>query len=293
MFTFDYPFMLLFYMLFFLANRYAKAKEDALILPFFYVKKTKRKEYLEALKLLGIFCLVFALASPIYQKEIPSKKIPSHAILFAIDLSDSMTYSMQGGKKIDVAKNIASEFVKKRENDHIGIVAFGTFAYIVSPLTFDLKAISFILEKLKAGTSGKRTALLDTLFLSVRILKKEEAKEKIIILMTDGFDKGSRTPKEPILNALENENVKIYTIGIGDTHNSAFLEAIAKKSKGKFYRAKDKNALKIAYNSIQTAEKSTLKREKIIEKTYLYQYFLFFAILFFSLFLYLSLRRRG
>lgn len=294
MFEFEYPYAFLLLPLFLMAERYCKPKDDALILSGLWLVKTAKKSYLWIFKILGVIFLVISLASPINKKDITSRKEPSHAIMLTIDVSGSMRYGMKKERKIDIAKNIASEFIEKRKDDHIGIMAFGSFAYIVSPLTFDTKASSMVMKKLYLGMSGKKTALIDSLFMSIRILKKAKAKEKIVILLTDGFDKGSRIPKEPFLNALHNEKVRVYTIGIGNPqeYNRAFLKALANEGHGKFYQADDIQSLQKAYKNIDTLEKSELKKEFVTKKIYYYQYPLFLALLFFIIYFYFTIRAK-
>lgn len=294
MFEFEYPFAFLTLLIFLVAHKYCKAKEDTLILGGFWQEEREKENFVWIFKAFGIFFLVCSLASPINKKVFTPHKEPSHAIIFAIDVSSSMKYNMQGGRKIDIAKKVGTKFISKRKNDHIGIIAFGSFAYVLSPLTFDTRASMQVMEKLYLGISGSKTALIDGLFMSLRVLKNVQAKEKIIILVTDGFDKGSRVPKEPFLNALHNEKARVYTIGIGNPkeYNRAFLKALANEGRGKFYEANNIQSLENAYSKIDTLEKSSLQKNPIVEKTYYYQYPLFFALLSFMLYLFLTLKSR-
>lgn len=300
MFELQYPLVLLLIIPFILGAKYLKPKEDALLLSGLWGDGVNVKSYMWILKWLGIGFLLLALSSPISKKEFFPHFEPAHGIMLDVDLSGSMRYPMGGGRKIDVAKHLASEFVKSRKDDHVGLVAFGSFAYVASPLTYDTKAVSEIIDRFHLGLAGQYTALYDGLFMSIRMLKKSKAKEKIIVLMSDGEDSrksnrkiGSTISKQVLNNAIRNEKVKIYAIGIGNRGNydEQFLYEIANMSGGKFYRASSASALKNVYEDINKLEKSDLEREKIVQKFYYYQYPLFLALLFFIVFLYFKVRR--
>lgn len=293
MIEFEYPWVLLLIILFILSARYLAPKEDALLLSGLWGDGVNTKKYNMILKWLGIIFLLFALSSPINKKEFFPHFEPAHAIMLDVDLSGSMRYPMRGGRKIDVAKSLASEFVKSRKDDHVGAVAFGSFAYVASPLTYDTNAVGEIISRFHLGLAGQYTALYDGIFMSIRMLKKSKAKEKIVVLLTDGVDKGSKIPVSVLKHAIENEKVKIYAIGIGNPrdYDAQTLNALASISGGKFYRASSANALKNVYDDINKLEKSNLQREKIVQKFYYYQYPLFLSLLFFIIFLYFKVRR--
>ncbi len=290
---FEYPIVFLLIFVFILGAIYLKPKDDALLLSGLWGENVSQKGYLWILKWLGIIFLLFAIASPISKKEFFPHNELAHAIMLDVDLSGSMRYQMTGGRKIDVAKTLASEFVKTRKNDHVGAVAFGSFAYVASPLTYDTKSVSEIIKRFRLGLAGEYTALYDGLFMSIRMLKKSKAKEKIIVLLTDGEDKGSHIPIPALEHAIKNEKVKIYAIGIGNPndYDGRVLNALANFSNGKFYQATSADALQNIYDEINRLEKSKLEREKIVQKFYYFQYPLFLSLLCFLLFLYFKTKR--
>ncbi len=285
---FEYPIAFLLIFIFLFGERYFKPKEDSLLISGLLSSTEAKKDFLFIPKWLSILCLITALASPISKKDFFPQTAPAHAVMMAIDLSGSMRYSMQGGYKINVAKALASEFVKQRQNDHVGLVGFGSFAYVGSPLTYDTNLVSQIITRLYWGIVGEATALRDGIFMSIRMLQKSKAKEKIIVLLTDGMDKGSKIPYQILINQIKKQKVKIYSIGIGNPndYDAQFLYQISKISGGKFYQATSKDALSKVYEQINSLEKSDLKRKKIVQKYYYYQYPLFLALIFLILFLY-------
>lgn len=293
MLEFQYPYALVLITLFILGAKYLKPKEDALLLPGLWKNSIDTKSYLWILKWFGIIFLLIALSSPISKKEFFPHHELAYSIMLDVDLSGSMQYPMIGGRKIDIAKKLASEFVKQRKNDHVGAVAFGSFAYVASPLTYDTNAVSEIINRFHVGLAGEYTALYDGLFMAIRMLKKSPSKEKIIVLLTDGRDKGSHVPISALKHALINEKVKIYAIGVGNPndYDENILNEIAKISGGKFYRATSETALRKVYEQINKLEKSELQKQMIVQKFYYFQYPLFFSLLFFILFLYLKTRQ--
>ncbi len=287
---FEYVHVFWLFLLFVYGSYRLKPREDALLISGLWGEDVNAKSYLFIFKWLGIIFLLIALASPVSKKEFFPHKTPSHAIMMSLDLSGSMSHPMQGGYKIEVAKSLASEFVKKRTNDHIGLVGFADFAYMASPLTYDVKAVGQIISRLGLGEG---TALRDGIFMAMRMLKKSKAKEKILVVLTDGEDTRSQMSTAALIKMIEKENVKIYTIGVGVGRgfNGQFLEYISQISKGKFYIASSKDALKNVYEQIDSLEKSELEREKIAQKFYYYQYPLFLSLLCFIAFLYFRVKR--
>ncbi len=293
MIEFEYPYAILLIILFILGNIYLKPKEDSLLISGLISQGSVSKNLLFIPKWLGIIFLLLSLASPISKKEFFPHKEPAHGVMIAFDLSGSMSRDMIGGRRIDVAKKLASEFVRQRKDDHVGLVGFANFAYVASPLTYDTKAVSEIIDRFYLGIAGQYTALRDGLFMSIRMLKKSKAKQKIIVLLTDGEDKGSKVPLKALVNAIKKEDVKIYSIGIGNggDYNANFLQYISDISGGKFYQASSADALKNVYEQINKLEKSDLERQKIVQKFYYYQYPLFLSLLFFIAFLYFKIRQ--
>jgi Ca-activated chloride channel family protein len=241
----------------------------------------------EILKWLTIFLALTALASPTIKSAISNTR-PAHAVMQLIDVSDSMSNGripINNGtsvaNKLSVAKEIASTYVKERKSDHVGIIVFGDFAYVASPLSFDYEATSYILHGLNRGIAGKRTSLYDALFLSARLLKKSKAKQKVVILLTDGFDTASKVPYSVAKRAILDENIKVFSIGIGryGEYDENVLKDIAKSTNGEFFRANSASTLEKVYKYIDKLQKDELKDRVRFKKEYLYMYPLFFAFL--------------
>lgn len=302
MYSFEYPYVFLLLFIFIFCAVFCKPQKPYMYMPnFANISLGVRNNYLkEIFKWLSIILVITSLASPVSKKSEADTK-PAHAVMLLMDVSDSMSQgriltSSLGAvsNKLSVAKSIASDYIKQRINDHVGVIVFGDFAYVASPLSFDHDSVAKLLETVTRGVAGKRTAMYDALFLSARLLKNSPAKQKVAILLTDGFNTAGDIPYSVALRAVESENMKVYTIGIGGygEYDERALQEIAKKSKGQFFRATDANSLKQIYEQIDKLEKSKLKDKPKYKKRYLYMYPLSFALLFFFIYTFLHVRRR-
>jgi len=274
----EYPIALILPIIFLICYKFCKPKLEAVIFPNtkFFVKKIPFNLTL----FLSVLFISIALSSPVKIK-IYKENQKGFDILTVLDTSGSM----QMYHKLDNAKAIIKDFVKNRVNDRMGLVIFGNIAYIASPLTYDKKTFNEILSRVYPGIAGQSTAIYDALFLSTNLFKKSKAKNKIIILITDGIDNSSKTPKDLVLNTLKKEKIKVYAIGIGRSINSKDLENIAKSTGGKFFWIQNANELKNVYNTINKLEKSNLKTKITIQKIYYFEYPLIIGIILFLIFL--------
>ncbi len=273
----EHPIFLILPVLFLICYKFCKPKLEAIIFP--NTKFFEKKIPFNLLLFLSILFFSIALSSPVKIKVYKNTQ-KGYDILTVLDTSGSM----QMYHKLDSAKTIISDFAKKRVNDRIGLVVFGNIAYIASPLTYDKKIFNDILNRIYAGIAGEATAIYDALFLSTTLFKNSHAKNKIIILITDGIDNSSKTPKDLVLKTLK--NIKVYTIGIGKNINSKNLKEIANKTGGKFYWIKNAKELKKVYKDINKLEKSKLDTKIQIEKIYYFEYPLLLGVLLYLIFLF-------
>jgi len=278
---FVYPWVFLLLIFYFICERFCPLKQMAIFFPHFdYTKKVNRDNLL---KFFIIFFALFALSNPYIKKTIIQQN-KADGIVLSIDSSGSMGEN----NKFEVVKDVASSFIQKRVEDKIGLVVFASNAFIASPLTQNKKFVLDILNKMYVGVAGKNTAIMDSLIQSIRLLKKSQAKSKIIILLTDGIDNSSKIGLDEVLNQIKKYNIKVYTIGIGSGVNYRLLNYISTFSKAKMYQAYSYKDLQNIYSDIDKLEKTMLKN-KIIYKEYLYIYPLAVAIL--LLILYIGRRK--
>ena len=294
---FEHPWAILLIIPFIVCAYFCKARFEAIIFPHTaLLQKSSQKSslLLPILKWISIVFLIIALASPIIENKIEIQKNRGYAIGLLLDISRSMN-APGYVNKFAIVKKIVRNFIKKRVHDQIGIVVFADFAYVASPLTYDKSMLLKILDNLHVGMAGNRyTAIYDALFFGGKLFKNSNAKSKIIILLTDGENNTQTVPLDVSLRLLKKYGIKVYTIGIGGNgdFNRAELVKIARATGGKFFAANSKERLKDIYAEIDKLEKSEIKSDKFIQKSYLYPYPLFIALISLLLYLYL-INKRG
>lgn len=254
------------------------------------------------LKWLGIVMMVLALMSPVKDEPYELKPKKGYEIVLILDASESMAQRgfdllNPGASRFDVVKNIVSDFIQKRKNDNMGLVVFGEYSFIASPLTYDKNILSSLVMQLHEGIAGKYTALYEGLAQGIHLLKESDSKTKIAILLTDGYSTAGidKIPLDVALDMAKKEGVKVYPIGIGapNEYNRAVLSKIAKDTGATAYGASSASQLKEVYEKIDKQEKSEIKNETFTYKQYYYFYPLFVALLSLMLYVYLRNKRGG
>ena len=299
---FEFP-KLLFIIFFFIAcESLCKMKLPSLYFPHatqFMQKSVSASKTLFFLKWLGIVMMIFALMSPVKDEPYELEPKKGHEIALIVDASQSMQArgfdrSDPRKNRFDVVKNIVTDFVKKRETDNVGLVVFGEYSFIASPLTYDKKILTTIVSQLQIGMAGKYTALYESLAQGVNLLKMSDSKSKVAILLTDGYSSEGKDkiPLNVALDMAKKEGVKVYPIGIGHQgeYNSKVLLKIAKETGGVAFGASSADELKAVYEKIDALEKVEIKAESFTYLKYYYFYPLFIALI--SLMLYVYLRNK-
>lgn len=234
------------------------------------------------------FFLVTAIARPQLVGEPIRVKNYSRDILMVVDISTSMLepdFSINNRRitRMAAVKLAAGNFIDERTSDRIGLILFGTRAYLQAPITFDKQSVKEVLYTMEPGMAGNSTSIGDALGLALKTLKDErDLDKKVIILLTDGENNdGALTVPDAISLAAE-EDIKIYTIGVGSESmfNSLFssmgfnnggideagLQKIAEVAQGKYFRAKNTKSLINIYNEIDKLE-PTINEENYIRET--------------------------
>lgn len=240
-------------------------------------------------KVLIFIFLCVALSSPIIVDKLSPNNRNGKDIVLAIDASGSMNSSgfdfddeVSEGKRLsrfEITKIIASEFIQKRVSDNVGVVIYGDFAFIASPITYEKEIVTQMLGYLTQGMAGQNTAIGEAIAMGVRSFKHSKAKSKVIVLLSDGeHNSGTISPKDATKLSKE-QGIKIYTIAIGNKGEAdeALLATIAKDSNGEFFRANSAKELKNIYDEIDKLESSNIKSREYLLKEYFYQIFLLLA----------------
>lgn len=229
------------------------------------------------LKALVVILMVGALATPVVVDYSDPLNRNGIDIVLSLDGSGSMNasgFSAQNNRasRFEIVQKIASDFVMKRLEDNVGVVMFGDFAFIATPVTYEKEIVSEMIGYLTHGMAGQNTAIGEGIAASVRALRDSKAKSKVIILLTDGeHNSGVISPKEAVAMVQKN-NIKLYTIGIGKKgeFDNALLAQLAMDGGGRFFTASDEKELQAVYDEIDTLERSSIKSEKHTFKEHYY-----------------------
>lgn len=217
----------------------------------------------------GFFFGSFSLSKP--QSGVKREKIVSKGldIMITLDLSASMLIDdFSGKKRIDVAKEIIADFLKKRKGDRIGIVTFAESSMVRSPATLDYDVLHDIIKIIDINPNNKssqRTALGVGLASAInRLLKLKQVEEslgKIIILVTDGKNNSGEISPETALSIAIQNKIRVYTVGIGDKEEIDFelLKLIAEKTQARFFNANNPEKLEEIFSNIDKLEKHKIE----------------------------------
>lgn len=223
------------------------------------------------------FLLLAALAGPRWVGEPQPLAREGHNIMLALDLSgsmelDDMVLHGRSATRLEVVKRAAAQFVKDRSGDKIGLIVFGSNAYLQTPLTYDRHNVLMRIEDATVGLAGKSTAIGDALGLAVKRLQKVPSKGRLIILLTDGVNNAGVVAPLKAAELAKREGIKVYTIGLGaeadprvlgglflnmnasaDLDEST-LKEIANMTGGRYFRATDGASLQSIYQIINQME---------------------------------------
>ena len=209
----------------------------------------------------------------------PPEDVPRSGrdLLLAVDTSGSMSIEdMQLGgapaPRFAAIQAIAADFIKRRNGDRVGLILFGTRAYLLVPLTFDLKTVGKQLADATIGLAGRETAIGDAVGLAVKRLRDRPQDQRVIVLLTDGVNTaGELDPRKAIDLAAAN-NVRVYTIGVGADAlrvnslfgsrvvnpsadlDEAMLKRMAEATGGRYFRARNSDELADVYRTIDQLE---------------------------------------
>ncbi len=259
-----------------------------------FVLKRPRFWVQDLLKVLIAVLLVTALASPIFVDKTNPLNRKGIDIVLSIDASGSMRasgLSEQRETRFQTVQRVVRQFIAKRLNDNVGVVLFGDYAFIASPVTYEKEIVSQMVSYLQTGMAGDNTAIGEGIEQAIRALSFSKAKTKVIVLLSDGeHNSGRISPKEAVALAQQRE-IKIYTIAVGDDFNPALLQEIAAQTGGKSYAAKNEEELSDVYEDINQMESSQIKSQQFLKKEYFFHYALLIG--FVLLVYYMSTRFRG
>jgi Ca-activated chloride channel family protein len=256
--------------------------------------RKSNRAYFAILALLWL-CLTGALMRPQLVDQFAQFQNIGYDLMLAVDLSGSMraldyVKDDQQVSRLDVVKSVVSNFVSQRQGDRIGLILFGSRAYLNVPLTLDTASVRKMLDNTMAGEAGDLTAIGDAIGLAVSNLRDRPEKSRVIILLTDGGDNASTIPPLEAAKLAHQYGIRIYTVGVGTKGpvsvpddngqivtaqfdlDEGLLQKIADITGGSYFRASDTEALQRIYAQINTLEKTKADSRDYLIRKPLYRY---------------------
>jgi len=226
---------------------------------------------------LAWLCLLAAAARPQWIGPPQAQQRSGRALMMAVDLSgsmqtDDMELAGQRVSRFGAVEAIAGDFISRRSGDELGLILFGSQAFLVTPLTYDLGAVRAQLQGAAVGLAGTETAIGDAIAVAVKRLATLPEPARVLVLLTDGVNNAGSIEPRDAARAAKAAGVRIYTIGIGATRmrvpgffgsqlvnpsadlDADMLTAMAKQTGGRFFRATDSDELADAYRAIDALE---------------------------------------
>lgn len=289
MFEFAMPWVLVAWplpgLIWFCISRASVQLSAALRIPFFSamagIIDNKKFHTVEQTKMILFFViwslLLIALAGPRWVGEPQPLTRDGYNIMLALDISGSMDLgdmSLHGrpASRLDIVKRAAEQFVQDRVGDKIGLILFGSHAYLQTPLTYDRHSVLMRIEDATVGLAGNTTSIGDALGLAVKRLQNVPSVGRMIILLTDGVNNSGVLAPLKAAELAQADGIKVYTIGLGTDVNSQTmgglffnmnvsadldektLRAVAQMTGGRYFRATDSQSLQSIYKLINQME---------------------------------------
>jgi len=250
------------------------------------------------LNLLALSFLIVALARPQTSLSWQDVETEGIDIVISMDISGSMLAEDLKPNRLEASKKVAMEFINDRPNDRIGLVIFSGESFTQSPLTTDHDVLKNLFKDVKNGMIEDGTAIGLGLATAVSRLRDSEAKSKVVILLTDGFNTKGSIPPLTAAEIAREFGVRTYTIGVGTNGVAPFpyktrfgtiayrneevkideatLTEIAKMTGGKYFRATSNRSLANIYEEIDQLEKSKIEVTEYRKKK---EEFFYFALI--------------
>jgi len=242
-----------------------------------FSERVNAQRWRQWLSLLAWLLLVLAASGPQWLGETIEIPVSGRDLMLAVDLSESMStgdfkIADEQVNRLQATKRVASQFIERRRGDRLGLILFGTQAYLQAPLTFDSKTVNRLLQESAIGLAGERTAIGDAIGLAIKRLDLESDNSRVLILMTDGANTAGEVTPLKAAQIAAARGLRIYTIGIGADElieNTWFgqrrvnpsaqldektLREIARLSGGRYFRARDSEELATIYQLLDELE---------------------------------------
>jgi Ca-activated chloride channel family protein len=211
--------------------------------------------------------VVVTLARPQWVEEPITKIQAARDLMLAVDLSGSMEatdFEDADGNRIqrlDAVKGVLDDFMSRREGDRLGLIFFGSDAFLQVPFTQDHDTCRALLDEARVRMAGPQTMIGDAIGLAIKRFEQSEVDNRVLILLTDGNDTGSKIPPARAAEIAAGKGVTIHTVAVGDPEtvgeqklDEAVLKEIARVTDGRFFSANDRGQLEGIYRELDQLE---------------------------------------
>ncbi len=255
-------------------------------------------------RMLGVACLIAALARPQAGKEVREMTAEGIDIMLTLDVSSSMKMNdLDAGKKnrLEVAKEVVAEFIQGRQSDHLGMVVFAGESFTQCPLTLDYDILLDFLDDIQiADEAWDGTAIGMALVNACNRLRDSQGKSKVIILLTDGVNNEGEIDPLTAADAANAVGIRVYTIGVGSDGtirqpvqgifgtryttlqveiDEETLKEVAQRTGGQYFRATSEKKLEEIYQLISDLETTEIKSQIYVDYSERFMYFLWPGLL--------------
>ena len=239
------------------------------------VEANQSSSRMPVLAILLWFMLIIAATRPVLYLDATPFQMSGKEMILAVDLSGSMQKADMylGGDEVNrlvAVKSVVSEFIARRKGDRMGLIVFGTQAFLQSPLTYDLNTVNTLLNEAEIGMAGNNTAIGDAIGLTLKHLSKSKTgNSAILILLTDGSNTAGQVNPLDAAEKAKEMGLKIYTVGVGKLKSRTGLDLfmtnksdmdidtltkISGLTGGQFFQANDTEQLSEIYQHINKLE---------------------------------------
>ncbi|QHF02551.1 MULTISPECIES: VWA domain-containing protein [Pseudomonas syringae group] len=245
--------------------------------------------------------LLIATARPQWLGEPLPVAASGRDLLVAVDVSGSMDYPDMQWQSDEVSRlvlvqHLLGDFLEDRQGDRVGLILFGSQAFVQAPLTFDRRTVRVWLDEAKIGIAGKNTAIGDAIGLALKRLRLRPTNSRVLVLVTDGANNGGQIDPITAARLAADEGVRIYTIGIGSDPDKSGIQGllglnpsldldeptlkdIASLSGGQYFRARDGEQLEKIRATLDSLEPVAQQPTQARPAQVLYQWPLSIALL--------------
>jgi Ca-activated chloride channel family protein len=253
------------------------------------ITRRRRTQWVQVV--LAWLAIVIAAARPLWLGEPIIRELPMRDLLVALDLSGSMEtrdFTDARGEiaeRLTAAKEVLDRFLARRDGDRIGLVFFGSAAFVQAPFTDDLDVVRELLDEAQVRLLGPRTVLGDAIGMAIPLFERSEVDDRVLLALTDGNDTGSLVPPARAAEIARDQGVRIFTIAMGDPQaageqalDEATLRAVADTTGGGYYHADDRAELEEVYAELDRLTPRQVESQSYRPEHELYYWPLGFAI---------------